>query len=365
MNAMEEYHKNDENKGAKNKNISWNPLFVALMLSICLVQAGCQQIQSNTPSSKPTMTTEAPATLPTPSASPANDPAAAPTPTISPTPTPSVEPTLTPAQKADKIIQTADALKNESNLNCSFLDDSPPRAAIIYAELFCMGYRIEEMNNKKLFDDVFYKMISTINFIATDGTPSEYGESLGVWYSDLTEKFSDIHIPYKLFDKKNDQWVYQYIIDRGRWIKGYDLEHSPNINQKITELCKVMFSIYIEQKPVVLEDGTQISFDTLSPICQYAVNRYLHQMAVLFIAKKKAAKEFQDAGLINVDLDEYHMDEIIQKSESMITPLGNEAYRAAQTYPLCPDEIAEAIHSDAAVKKYLKMAGVKVKTLKK
>jgi hypothetical protein len=363
---MKVSNKKEQRQGTKKKNISWKELLLAFMLSICLcVQAGCQQVQSNTPSSKPTMTTEAPAPLPTPSASPANDPAATPTPTISPTPTPSVEPTLTPAQKADKIIKTADELKNERILNFSFLDDSPPRAAIIYAELFCMGYRIEEMNDKKIFDDVFYKMISTINFIATDGTPSEYGESLGVWYSDLTEKFSDIHIPYKLFDKKNDQWVYQYIIDRGRWIKGYDLEHSPNMNQKITELCKVMFSIYIEQKPVVLEDGTQISFDTLSPICQYATNRYLHQMAVLFIAKKKTAKEFQDVGLINVDLDAYHLDDIIQKAESMITPLGNEAYRAAQTYPLCPDEIAEAIHSDAAVKKYLKMAGVKVKTLKK
>jgi hypothetical protein len=159
--------------------------------------------------------------------------------------------------------------------------------------------------------------------------------------------------------------MYQYIIDIGKWIKGYDLEHSPNMNQKIMELCNVMFSVYIEQKPVVLDDGTQVSFDTLSPICQYAVNRYLHQMAVLFIAKKKTAEEFPYAGLINVDLDAYQLDDIIQKAESMITPLGNEAYRAAQTYPLCPDEIAEAIHSDAAVKKYLKMAGVKVKTLKK
>jgi hypothetical protein len=365
---MEEYHKKEQNKGAKNKNISRKALFLALMLWICLVQAGCQQFQSNTPSTTP-KPASAPAATPaypkaTPSASIVS-PSPSVTPSLAPSVTPSVEPVLTPAETADKIIKTADELDKEKFLNIPFLDETPPRAIIIYTQLLSGGYKTQELTNQKFCGDVFLKMLSDFTDISEIGTPGHGTADAGIYCYSSSSFYSDIHVAYKILSQKSDQCMYQYFIEKGRFIKGYDRKHNPNIDKDAQAILDMWGKIYIDGEPMILYDGTEISFDSLTPIGKYAINHYLYRMGILLKAKAAAHGYLIGDRIIKIDETKYDLNILINKANNLIQSLEDQSWEWIQNLPLCPDEIAQAIHADAAVKKYLKAEHIRIKKLQK
>jgi hypothetical protein len=88
-------------------------------------------------------------------------------------------------------------------------------------------------------------------------------------------------------------------------------------------------------------------------------------MGILLKAKAAAHGYLIGDRIVKIDETKYDLNILINKANNLIQSLEDQSWEWIQNLPLCPDEIAEAIHGDAAVKKYLKMAGVKVKALKK